>query len=72
MAEHTDTRDFIENGTMTDIPGYVEEKQTVVDEGAINESLDPISDALSGFREFGDWVIASITDMLTSVFGNLM
>ena len=72
MAEHTRTGDFIENGTMTDIPGYVEEKQTVVDEEAINESLDPVTDALSGFREFGDWVIASITDMLTSVFGNLM
>jgi len=72
MAEHTRTGDFIENGTMTDIPGYVEEKQTVVDEEAINKSLDPVSDALSGFREFGDWVIASITDMLTSVFGNLM
>ncbi len=72
MAEHTRTGDFIENGTMTDIPGFVEEKQTVVDEEAINESLDPVTDALSGFREFGDWVIASITDMLTSVFGNLM
>ncbi len=72
MAEHTRTGDFIENGTMTDIPGYVEEKQTVVDEEAINESLDPVTDALSGFREFGDWVIASITDLLTNVFGNLM
>ncbi len=72
MAEHTVTGDFIENGTMTDIPGYVEEKQTVVDEEAINESLDPVTDALSGFREFGDWVIASITDLLTNVFGNLM
>jgi hypothetical protein len=72
MAEHTDIGDFIENGTMTDIPGYVEEKQTVVDEEAINESLDPVTDALSGFREFGDWVIESITDLLSSVFGNLM
>ena len=72
MAEHTRTGDFIENGTMTDIPGYVEEKQTIVDEEAINESLDPVTDALSGFREFGDWVIASITDLLTNVFGNLM
>ncbi len=72
MAEYTDIGDFIENGTMTDIPGYVEEKQTVVDEEAINESLDPVTDALSGFREFGDWVIESITDLLTSVFGNLM
>jgi hypothetical protein len=72
MTEHKDIGKFIENGTMTDIPGYVEEKQTVVDEDAINESLDPVTDALSGFREFGDWVIASITDLLNQVFGNLM
>jgi hypothetical protein len=72
MTEHKDIGKFIENGTMTDIPGYVEEKQTVVDEEAINESLNPVTDALSGFREFGDWVIASITDLLNQVFGNLM
>ncbi len=72
MAEHTDIGDFIEDGTMKDIPGYSEEKQTIIDEEAINESLDPISDALSGFREFGDWVIESITGFLTQVFGNLM
>ena len=72
MAEHADIRDFFEDGTMKDIPGYSEERQTIIDEEAINESLDPVSDALSGFREFGDWVIASITDFLTQVFGNLM
>jgi len=72
MAEHADIGDFIEDGTMKDIPGYSEEKQTIIDEKAINESLDPISDALSGFREFGDWVIASISDFLNQVFGNLM
>jgi len=72
MAEHADVRDFVEDGTMTDIPGYVEEKQTVVDEAAINEQLDPVSDALSEFREFSEWVIDSITGFLTSVFGNLI
>ncbi len=72
MAEHADIGDFIEDGTMKDIPGYSEEKQTVVDEEAINESLDPVSGALSGFREFGDWVIASITDLFSQIFGNLM
>ena len=72
MAEHADISEFIEDGTMTDIPGYKEEKQTVVDEEAINESLNPVTDALSGFREFGDWVIESITGFLTQVFGNLM
>ena len=72
MAEHADIREFVENGTMTDIPGYKEEKQTVVDEDAINESLDPVTDGLSGFREFSEWIIDSITNLFQQVFGNLM
>ncbi len=72
MAEHADARDFIADGTMKDIPGYSEEKQTIIDEDAINESFEPATDAFSGLREFGDWVIGSITDFLTQVFGNLM
>ncbi len=57
---------------MTDIPGFSEEKQTVVDEEAINESFDPANDALSGLREAGDWLIQSITDFFTQIFGNVM
>ena len=72
MVEHADVEDFIADGTMKDIPGYSEEKQTIIDEDAINESFEPAADAFSGLREFGDWVIASITDLLQQVFGNLM
>ncbi len=72
MAEHANIGDFVEDGTMTDIPGYVEEKQTVVDEEAINKSLDPISDGLSGFREFSEWIIDSVTNFFQQVFGNLL
>jgi len=72
MVEHADVGDFIADGTMKDIPGYSEEKQTIIDEDAINESFEPAADAFSGLREFGDWVIASITDLLQQVFGNLM
>jgi len=72
MAEHADVGDFIEDGSMKDIPGYSEEKQTIIDEDAINESFEPATDAFSGLREFGDWVITSITDLLQQVFGNLM
>ncbi len=55
-----------------DIPGFTEEKQTIVDEEAINESFEPVNDALSGFREFTSWIIDSISDFLNQVFGNLM
>ena len=72
MAEHVDVGDFIADGTLKDIPGYSEEKQTIIDEDAINETLEPATNAFSGLREFGDLVIASITDFLTQVFGNLM
>jgi len=72
MAEHADIREFVENGTMTDIPGYKEEKQTVVDEAAINESLDPVTDGLSEFRQFSEWVIDSISNFFQQVFGNLL
>ncbi len=72
MTEHKGAETFVENGTMTDIPGFSEEKQTVVDEEAINESFDPANDALSGLREAGDWLIQSITDFFTQVFGNII
>ena len=72
MTEHKGAEKFVENGTMTDIPGFSEEKQTVVDEEAINESFDPANDALSGLREAGDWVIQSITDLINQLFGNII
>ncbi len=57
---------------MKDIPGFSEEKQTIVDEEAINESFDPANDALSGLREAGDWLIQSITDLINQLFGNII
>ncbi len=72
MTEHQGAEKFVENGTMTDIPGFSEEKQTIVDEEAINESFDPANDALSGLREAGDWLIQSITDLFNQLFGNII
>ena len=72
MTEHREVDEFIADGTLKDIPGYTEEKQTIIDEEAINETFEPATDAFSGFREFGDWVIASITDLFSQIFGNLM
>ena len=72
MTEHKGAETFVENGTMTDIPGFSEEKQTIVDEEAINESFDPANDALSGLREAGDWLIQSITDLFNQLFGNII
>ena len=73
MTEHLKAPgSFAENGTFKDIPGYTEEKQTIIDEEAINESFEPATDAFSGFREFSSWVIDSIKDLFSQVFGNLM
>ena len=73
MTEHLKKPgSFVENGTFKDIPGYTEEKQTIIDEEAINESFEPATDAFSGFREFSNWLIDSIKDFFGQVFGNLM
>ena len=73
MTEHLKAPgSFAENGTFKDIPGYTEEKQTIIDEEAINESFEPATDAFSGFREFSAWLIDSISDLFSQVFGNLM
>jgi len=72
LTEHKETDKFIENGTLKDIPGYTEEKQTIIDEDAINESFEPATDAFSGFREFTEWLFDSISDFFSQTFGNLM
>ncbi len=72
MAEHQTADKFVDNGTMTDIPGFSEEKQTVVDEEQINESFEPANDALSGLRDAGDWVINFFSDIFNQLFGNIM
>ena len=57
---------------MTDIPGFSEEKQTIVDEGEINEVFEPANDALSGLREAGDWIINWFSEVFGQLFGNIM
>ena len=54
-----------------DIPGYSEEKQTVVDETQVNEAFDPANNALDGLREGGAWLFDMITGFFTQLFGNI-
>ena len=72
MTEHQTSDKFVDDGKMKDIPGFSEEKQTIVDEDAINESFNPANDALSGLREAGDWVINFFSDIFNQLFGNIM
>ena len=72
MTEHQGAETFVEDGKMKDIPGFSEEKQTIVDEGAINETFEPANDALSGLREAGDWIINWFSDVFGQLFGNIM
>ncbi len=72
MTEHQGAETFVEDGKMKDIPGFSEEKQTVVDEGAINETFDPANNALSGLRDAGDWIINWFSEVFGQLFGNIM
>ena len=72
MTEHQTADKFVEDGRMKDIPGFTEEKQTIVDEEQINESFEPANDALSGLRDAGDWVIDFFTDLFGQLFGNIL
>ena len=72
MTEHQTADKFVEDGKMTDIPGFSEEKQTIVDEKQINESFEPANDALSGLREAGDWIINWFSEVFGQLFGNIM
>ncbi len=72
MTEHKSADKFVEDGKMTDIPGFTEEKQTVVDEESINESFEPANDALSGLRDAGDWIIDWFSEVFGQLFGNIM
>ncbi|NIM25182.1 MAG: hypothetical protein GTN35_05920 [Nitrososphaeria archaeon] len=63
---------FLQSGEMTDIPGYKEEKQTVVDESQVNQAFEPANDAFSGLRDLGDWVIEFFTELFSGAFGNIM
>ncbi len=55
-----------------DIPGIEDKPQEFVDEDQINETFEPANDAFSGLREAGDWLIQTISDIFSQLFGNLM
>ena len=66
MTEH-----FAKQGEFVDLPTIKDEPQTMVDEEQINESFDPINNALDGFREGGEWLVGMIADFFTQIFGSL-
>jgi hypothetical protein len=72
MTEHQGAETFVEDGAMKDIPGFSEEKQTIVDEGEINEAFEPANNALSGLRDAGDWIINWFSEVFGQLFGNIM
>ncbi len=51
-----------------DIPGYTEEKQTIVDEDQINEGFDPANNALDSLREGGEWLFNMIAEFFANLF----
>jgi hypothetical protein len=55
-----------------DIPGIEDKPQEFVDEDQINETFEPANDVFSGLREAGDWLIQTISDIFSQLFGNLM
>ncbi len=63
---------FLQAGEMKDIPGYQEEKQTVVDENQFNQAFEPANNVFDGLREAGDWIIDFFSDLINQIFGNLM
>ena len=62
----------LQSGDTADLPGYKEEKQTVVDENQVNEAFEPANDAFSGLRDLGDWVIEFFTELFSGAFGNIL
>ncbi len=60
---------FLKSGEMKDIPGYREEKQTMVDENQVNEAFEPANDAFFELRETGEWVFEFISDSVTQAVG---
>jgi len=60
---------FLKTGEMKDIPGYSEEKQTMVNEGQINQAFDPANDIFSELREVGDWLFDFVSDAVAQAIG---
>ena len=63
---------FLQTDQPWDLPGIEDKPQEFVDEEQINETFEPANDALSGLREAGDWLIQTISDIFSQLFGNLM
>ncbi len=63
---------FLQTEQPWDLPGIEDKPQEFVDEEQINETFEPANDALSGLREAGDWLIQTISDIFSQLFGNLM
>jgi len=61
---------FLNTGEMKDIPGYKEDKQTMIDEGQINHIFDPANGVFSELKEIGDWIFDFISDLGTQVIGH--
>ena len=55
-----------------DIPGYTEEKQTVVNENQVNQAFEPANNIFDSLREAGDWMVDFFSDLINQIFGNLM
>ena len=51
-----------------DIPGYTEEKQTIVVEDQINQQFDPINNFLDQLRDGGEWVFSMIVEFFSNLF----
>ena len=54
-----------------DIPGYKEDKQTVIDETEVNQAFEPANNVFDSLREAGDWLFDFISDFFSQIFGNL-
>jgi len=58
---------FLKVSEFTDIPGYRENKQTMVDENQVNHAFDSVNDIFDGIRETGDMIFYFISDLTTQV-----
>lgn len=61
---------FLKIEEMKDIPGYKENKQTIVDEDEVNHVFDPANDIFSELKETGEWIFDFIADLGTQVIGH--
>lgn len=58
---------FLKVSEFNDIPGYREDKQTMVDENQVNHAFDSANDVFDGIREVGDWIFDFVSDFTTQV-----